>query len=156
MLTGWNMIGGSWYYFDGSGAMASNCWIGNYYVTANGSMAVNQWIGNYYVGSDGLWIPDNSISLEEQNALNKALDYLEILAFSRSGLIEQLQYEGFSLEASTYAVDNCGANWYEQAAKKAQSYLEIMSFSKQRLIEQLVFDGFTQEQAEYGASSVGY
>ena len=63
MLTGWNMIGGSWYYFDGSGAMASNRWIGNYYVTANGSMAVNQWIGNYYVGSDGLWIPDNSISL---------------------------------------------------------------------------------------------
>ena len=61
-------------------------------------MAVNQWIGNYYVGSDGLWIPDNSISLEEQNALNKALDYLKILAFSRSGLIEQLQYEGFSLK----------------------------------------------------------
>ena len=58
---------------------------------------------------------------EEQNALNKALDYLKILAFSRSGLIEQLQYEGFSLEASTYAADNCGANWYEQAAKKLKA-----------------------------------
>ena len=41
--------------------------------------------------------PDNPISHEEQNGLDKALDYLKILAFSRSGLMSILQYEGFSL-----------------------------------------------------------
>ena len=156
MMTGWQAIDGEWYYLDTEGRMATNTWIGDYYLTGNGSMAVNQWIGNYYVGSDGLWIPEYSISIEERNALKKANEYLEIIAFSRSGLIGQLQYEGFSLKASTYAVDNCGANWYDQAARKAQSYLEILSFSRKELIAQLIFDGFTQEQAEYGVSSVGY
>lgn len=92
----------------------------------------------------------------EINALEKALSYLNYTSFSRSGLIDQLEYEGFSTEEATYGVDNCGADWNEQAAKKAQSYLDYSSFSRQGLIDQLVFEGFTQEQAEYGVSSVGY
>lgn len=92
----------------------------------------------------------------EINALEKALSYLNYTSFSRSGLIDQLEYEGFSTEEATYGVDNCGADWNEQAAKKAQSYLDYSSFSRQGLIDQLVFEGFTQEQAEYGVSAVGY
>lgn len=92
----------------------------------------------------------------EINALEKALIYLNYTSFSRSGLIDQLEYEGFSTEEATYGVDNCGADWNEQAAKKAQSYLDYSSFSRQGLIDQLVFEGFTQEQAEYGVSAVGY
>ena len=92
----------------------------------------------------------------EINALEKALSYLNYTSFSRSGLIEQLEFEGFSTEEATYGVDNCGADWNEQAAKKAQSYLDYSSFSRQGLIDQLVFEGFTQEQAEYGVSAVGY
>lgn len=92
----------------------------------------------------------------ELNALEKALSYLNYTSFSRSGLIDQLEYEGFSTEEATYGVDNCGADWNEQAAKKAQSYLDYSSFSRQGLIDQLVFEGFTQEQAEYGVSAVGY
>lgn len=57
MLTGWQAVGGSWYYFYGSGAMAASCWVGNYYLTASGVMATSQWIDVYYVGSDGAWIP---------------------------------------------------------------------------------------------------
>lgn len=73
------------------------------------------------------------------------------MAFSYSGLIEQLEYEGYSTEEATYAVDNCGADWKEQAAKKAEEYLNSMSFSKSGLIEQLEYEGFTHEQAVYGA-----
>lgn len=92
----------------------------------------------------------------QKNALAKAKDYLSIMAFSRSGLIRQLEYEKFSTEDATFAADNCGANWNEQAAKKAQDYIDMMSFSRQGLIDQLKYEGFTQAQAEYGASAVGY
>lgn len=96
------------------------------------------------------------MTLGEKNALAKALSYLDFSAFSYTGLIAQLEYEGFSKEEATFAVDNCGADWNEQAARKAQSYLDFSSFSRQGLIEQLLYEGFTQEQAEYGVTAVGY
>lgn len=94
--------------------------------------------------------------MSQKNALSKAQDYLSFTAFSYSGLISQLEYEGFSTEDATYAVDNCGADWNEQAAKKAQDYLDYSSFSRQGLIEQLEYEGFSAEQAEYGVTAVGY
>lgn len=97
-----------------------------------------------------------SATTEQRNALSSARDYLDTMAFSYSGLIEQLQYEGYSAEAATYAADNCGADWNAQAAEMAQSYLDTMSFSRQGLIDQLIYEGFSQEQAEYGVSAVGY
>ena len=100
--------------------------------------------------------PTQEVPLEYQNALSKAHDYLDFTAFSYTGLIDQLEYEGYSAEACTYAADNCGADWNEQAAKKAQDYLDFTSFSRQGLIDQLIYEGFTAEQAEYGVSAVGY
>lgn len=96
------------------------------------------------------------VTMGQKNALNKAKSYLDFTAFSYSGLISQLEYEGFSTEDSTYAVDNCGADWNEQAAKKAKSYLDFSSFSREGLIDQLLYEGFTSDQAEYGATKVGY
>ena len=95
-------------------------------------------------------------TLGEKNALKKAHSYLNSLAFSYSGLIKQLEFEGFSKSEATYGANNCGANWNEQAAKKAKSYMSSMSFSKSGLIRQLEFEGFTQKQAQYGAKAVGY
>lgn len=92
-----------------------------------------------------------NVSAGKKNALEQAYSYLNAMAFSYSGLIEQLEYEGYSTEEATYAVDNCGADWKEQAAKKAEEYLNSMSFSKSGLIEQLEYEGFTHEQAVYGA-----
>lgn len=86
------------------------------------------------------------------NALKKAESYLNYSAFSRAGLIDQLEYEGFSTEDATYAVDNVKVDWNEQAVKKANSYLSYSSFSRQGLIDQLEYEGFTPEQAEYGVS----
>ena len=96
------------------------------------------------------------LTLGQKNALSKAKSYLGFSAFSHSSLISQLEYEGYSTEDSTYAVDNCGADWNEQAAKKAKSYLDLSSFSRDGLIDQLLYEGFTSEQAEYGVSQVGY
>ncbi len=97
-----------------------------------------------------------SATLGEKNALSKAKSYLNYSAFSYKGLIEQLEFEGFSNQEATYGADNCGADWKEQAAKKAKSYMSYSSFSKNSLIEQLEFEGFTKEQAQYGATAVGY
>lgn len=92
----------------------------------------------------------------EKNALRTAREYLNISAFSYTGLIHQLEYEGYSTEEATYAADNCNANWNEQAAKSAKEYLDISSFSRQELINQLIYEGYTQEQAEYGVTQNGY
>ncbi|MBQ3460195.1 MAG: Ltp family lipoprotein [Solobacterium sp.] len=96
------------------------------------------------------------LSMEEKNAIRKAESYLSFMAFSRKGLIEQLEFEGFSTESSTMAVDALNVDWNKQAALKAKSYLEMMSFSRSGLIDQLLFEGFTRDQAEYGVSEVGY
>lgn len=101
-------------------------------------------------------ISEPKITLGERNALEKAYTYLNVMAFSKSGLADQLEFEGFTKEEARYAVENCGADWNEQAAQKAQNYLDTMSFSRQGLIDQLLFEGFTQEQAEYGVKYVGY
>lgn len=92
----------------------------------------------------------------QRAALSKAKSYLAISAFSYDGLVGQLEYEEFSHEDAVYAVDNCGADWNEQAAKKAESYLSIMSFSRNKLIDQLEYEGFTHEQAVYGVEQNGY
>ena len=52
-----------------------------------------------------------------KNALKSADSYLRYSAFSHDGLINQLEYEGYSTEEATYAADNCGADWDEQALK---------------------------------------
>lgn len=93
-----------------------------------------------------------SVSSGEENALRRAKEYLEYSAFSYSGLIEQLEFEGFSNSEATYGADHCGADWNEQAVKRAEEYLEYSAFSYSGLIEQLEFEGFTSSQAEYGAS----
>ncbi|WP_162893187.1 Ltp family lipoprotein [Microbacterium halotolerans] len=97
-----------------------------------------------------------SLTVGQENAVGKAETYLDLMGFSRDGLIEQLEFDGFTTEEATFAVDNVAPDWNKEAAEKAESYIDLMEFSRQGLIDQLVFDGFTQEQAEHGASTVGY
>lgn len=91
----------------------------------------------------------------QASAVRKAKSYLEMSGFSRSGLIEQLEYEKFSTADATYAVDSLDVNWNTQAARKAKSYLEMSGFSRAGLIEQLEYEGFTSSQAAYGATAAG-
>lgn len=95
------------------------------------------------------------LTVSQENAVEKAADYLDYAAFSRSGLIKQLKFEGFSTKDSTFGVDAQNADWKQQAAKKAKEYLAYSSFSRSGLIKQLKFEGFTAAQAAYGATKVG-
>ena len=94
---------------------------------------------------------NDGATMGERMALSSAKNYLRTMGFSKKGLIKQLEFEGYSTEEATYAVNNCGANWKEQAVRVAKNYLNTMPFSKQGLIEQLEFEGFTSEEATYGA-----
>lgn len=59
MLTGWHKLTkdgkASWYYFNKSGVMQKDKWIGNYYVKSDGVMAMSEWIGKYHVNASGKW-----------------------------------------------------------------------------------------------------
>lgn len=95
-------------------------------------------------------------TLGEQNALKSAQEYLSFSSFSHSGLIQQLEFEGYSHAEATYGADRCGANWFEQAEKCAADYLSVSAFSESGLRDQLKFEGFTDTQAYYGAAKNGY
>ena len=91
----------------------------------------------------------------EKNALEKAKSYISHSAFSYTGLINQLEYNGYSKSEATYGADHCGADWYEQALAKAKSYISHSAFSYDGLVDQLEYSGFTNEQAVYGVKNCG-
>jgi hypothetical protein len=96
----------------------------------------------------------------QENALQSAQSYLDMSAFSKAGLIEQLSSsagDGFSKADATFAANNVDADWNEEAVESAQNYLDISAFSKAGLIEQLsssAGDEFTPAQARYAANKV--
>jgi hypothetical protein len=96
-----------------------------------------------------------SATASQEQAARLAEQYLEYTSFSRSGLIDQLVYEGFSKSDAKFGADYLDTDWSEQAAAKAQEYLDYTAFSRSGLIDQLEFEGFTHKQAEYGADAVG-
>jgi hypothetical protein len=87
----------------------------------------------------------------QENAIAAAYDYLDYSAFSKTGLIEQLKFEGYGKDA-VFAVNHMKVNYNQQAVAAAKDYLSYSSFSKSGLVEQLVFEGYTQAQANYGAN----
>ncbi|ORV21185.1 hypothetical protein AWB98_02035 [Mycolicibacterium conceptionense] len=97
--------------------------------------------------------PGSTVS--QRNAVRSAEQYLDYSAFSRQGLIEQLEYEGFSTADATFAVDTITVDWNAQAAKAAKAYLDYSAFSRSGLIEQLEYEGYTPAQAAYGAAAAG-
>ena len=93
-------------------------------------------------------------TVSQKQARKSAQSYLKYSSFSRTGLVGQLKYEGFSEEDASYGVDILNTNWNEQAVKSAQTYLKYSSFSRTGLIGQLKYEGFSDEQAEYGVGSI--
>ena len=102
----------------------------------------------------------STVTAEYRNALNNAKQYLEIFDYSKQRLYEQLVSpygEGFSEKAAQYAVENCGANWWQNAVDEGRNYLEIFDWSKQRLYDQLssAYGGkFTEAQAQYAVNVI--
>lgn len=101
-------------------------------------------------------VVEDTRTMGQRNASNRAEEYLSGQAFSAKGLYEQLMFEGYSKEDAEYAINSISVDWNEQAALKAKQYLDGQSFSRQGLIEQLEFEGFTRSQAKYGVDHAGY
>lgn len=106
------------------------------------------------------------LTIGQSNALRSAEQYLNVMAFSRAGLIQQLtsEYgEGYAPEDAEFAISSLEqagkVDWNAEAAESARSYLDSMSFSRDGLFQQLTSDygaGFTPEQANAGLAAVGY
>ena len=55
---GWVKSGNTWYFYNQSGTLARNAWVGSYWLGADGKMITNAWVdnGRYYVGANGAWV----------------------------------------------------------------------------------------------------
>lgn len=95
-------------------------------------------------------------TMAQKNAVKVVKDWLEVKGFSRDRLIKRLENDGFSVQDSTYAVDNITVDWNYQAERVAKDWLDVKGFSRDRLIERLEHDGFTNEEAVHGVTKVGY
>lgn len=87
-------------------------------------------------------------------ALSRASECLRYNSYSRSGLIERLESDGFTAQEAAYAAENCGADWAEQALRSGKSYLNSSAFSHNGLIGQLEYEGFTNGEAAYAADTL--
>ncbi|WP_243059458.1 Ltp family lipoprotein [Nocardioides sp. SR21] len=93
----------------------------------------------------------NATTGPQRQAIGTAYDYLDFTHFSKAGLSDQLQYEGFSRSVSNYAVNHIKVSWNNQAVGSAKDYLRYSHFSCSGLIDQLEYEKFTAAQARYGA-----
>ena len=92
-----------------------------------------------------------TVSESDSVVVKHAKMYLNVSAFSYSGLVEQLRYEGRSESEAKEAIDCLTVDWNKQALKSATSYLKVSGFSFKRLSEQLMYEGFSEDEAWYGA-----
>ena len=108
----------------------------------------------------------SGMTLSQQNAVKTAMNYVDLMAFSRKGLIDQMSSEygdKYLREDAEFAVsyleENNLVDWDVEAVQCAQNYLDLTAFSKDGLIDQMSSDAgdkFSRKQAEYAASQVGY
>lgn len=99
--------------------------------------------------------PAPKYTVPQENAIATAADYLDYSAFSHSGLVDQLKYEGYSPALAEFGVSHIKVNWNVQAAASAKDYLDYSAFSRSGLIDQLTYEGFTTKQAVYGVNQTG-
>ena len=70
----------------------------------------------YFVNGQDL----SNMTMSQKNALKSARTYITYMAFSKEGLIRQLEFEEYSTEDARFAVENLGIDWREQALKDAK------------------------------------
>ena len=103
---------------------------------------------------------EDNVPMEYKQALKSAQNYIDVMAFSKQGLYDQLTSEyadKYSDEAAQYAIDNVKADYKEEAVEAAKNYLDTMSFSKEGLKDQLTSqyaDKYTEEEAKYEIDKV--
>lgn len=88
----------------------------------------------------------------KEMALKYATECIKNDAYSYNWLLDILDLEGYSHEDVIYALDNCGADWNEEAVERTEILLSIGDLSQEDLTGLLIDEGFTAEQAEYAVS----
>ena len=89
-------------------------------------------------------------------AARRAQDLLTVEPWSRSGLIDRLQQDGFSNMDAVKAVDSLGADWTQQAARYAGDLIGKNFFISFDEIEaSLRLAGFGPEEIAYVMSAAG-
>lgn len=99
------------------------------------------------------------VSPEYINALRAAETYSDIMHMSKKAIYKQLtsEFDQYSDDAATYAVENLNADWNANALASARNYRETMNMSKGAIHKQLVSEfggGFTKEQADYAVKNM--
>ena len=92
---------------------------------------------------------------EESKAVKDALTLTGAKAFSREGLIAQLESMGHSHSEAEKAADAAGADWNEMALRQASAFLSYLPLSGQELAGRLTGAGFTAEEADYAVENCG-
>ncbi|MDN5573970.1 MAG: Ltp family lipoprotein [Micrococcales bacterium] len=90
-----------------------------------------------------------------QQAAGSAQSYIDMSGFSRSELVDQLVYEGYTPDQAESGVSSLSVDYSEQARRSTQSYLDLMPMSRAELVDQLIYEGYTPEEAAAGADSAG-
>lgn len=94
----------------------------------------------------------------QQKVANKASEYLDQQAYSRTALIKKLAAADFNITDTTKAVDSLNIDWDLQALRSAKQYLSKNPMAYYDLIKILSSpsgDQFTDVQANYGARESG-
>lgn len=95
---------------------------------------------------------------EQQAAIDAAENYVDMMPFSRKGLIDQLSAktgDGFPKKDAVFAVNHIKVDWNAEAVEAVEMYKDTMPMSKQGMIDQLTSpagDKFTPEQAKYAVN----
>ena len=95
------------------------------------------------------WFEEATAPTDLTAVSQSAQVYLEMGVSSRQ-LAEQMVLEGCSASEAQAIVDNCDADWNEQAVLAAKGHRQYSDMSEEELLEMLIFQGFTEEQAAYG------
>ncbi len=105
--------------------------------------------------------PEPEYTVAQENAIQAAQDYVDIMPFSRAGLLDQMTSEygsQFKPKDAEFAVNHIKVDWNAEAVEAAKSYLDTMAFSRQGLIDQMTSEygsQFTMKQAVYAVNKVG-
>ncbi|GAB2026912.1 Ltp family lipoprotein [Lactovum odontotermitis] len=177
IAAGWRYEGVSWY-SGGSvplyRAYNPNAKAGSHNYTANVNEQSNllsvgwnnegiSWYG--IAGGSSVATPPTSnntagtVTQEMKNAVATAQQYQNAHVYlSLLGMIDQLEYEGFSTSDATYGANNAGIDWSKNALESAKIYYFRLGLSKSDTYYQLISvygDQYTTGEAQHAVDSLG-
>ena len=98
------------------------------------------------------WVEELTTPADMSTAFRSAETYLQMGVSGRQ-LVEQMILEGCTTEEAEYILENCDADWMEQAVIAARGFREYRDMSDEELLDLLIFQGFSKEEAAYGVKN---